>query len=152
MNIAAVQRIIPLAAVLALGAAMVYFSRPITDTGEAAAIEKIEEPPEVRDYQLPPGMRNIFEYMVVEVEISTATRQAKIVKNELAGLSVNGIVWSRTSPMVSINGVLLTEGRVFKNLKVLKIYPDRVRLDLNGKIIERRMPRKAVPGEQRPAE
>ena len=137
------QRIIPLVAALAAGCAMVYFSRAVTDTGEAAAIEKMEEPPAVKDYQIPPGIRNIFEYTVVEVAVSTTAAKAKISKDELAGFAVNGIVWSRTNPMVSINGVLLTEGRVLKNLKVLKIYPDSVRLDFNGKIIERRMSRKA---------
>jgi len=105
------KRWLPVIIVLAIGVAMVLYSRSAADVSEPAAVEKIEEPPPARDYEPPPAPRNIFEYTVPVVEESTAAvkTKTKTPKDELSGYYINGIVWSTTNPMVSVNGVLLTE-------------------------------------------
>jgi len=141
------QRWIPIILVLAASYALITLSRPRLETEEAAAISKIELPPPPAEYAPPPGMRNIFEYgeKVSSAETlkstGTAKGRGKAAKPELAGVFVEGIVWSQSNPMVSVNGVLLTEGTVYRNLKVVRITPDRVVLSVNGKTIEKRFAR-----------
>ncbi len=136
-------RWLPIAIVFIAAFSLIHFSNTDIEMGEAQEAEKMTLPTPPVDYEPPNNLRNIFTYEAAytpEVAQSTETGKAvkaKIKKGDLSGFFVNGIVWSKSNAMVSINGTLLSEGMTYKNLKVLKIMPDRVTVSLNGKIVVR---------------
>jgi len=147
-------RWIPTILIVAMSGALAYFSVQNSEMEEAAPPAQLPLPPEAREYTPPASVRIPFEYDVfvstlppkVEVDESAVALStgAAAKKGQKPGkdepkIYINGIIWSPVTPLVSINGKILAEGGMLgKDVKVLKIMPNKVRLSVKGKIIDKR--------------
>jgi len=80
-----------------------------------------------------------------ETMISTAALPAIPAGTELPPppkeltVNIEGIFWDPASPVVSINGRLMTPGSSVNGIDVIKILPNKVILRVNGNLVEKGM-------------
>jgi len=142
------QRWAGLAAVLAASGALVYLSGAKLPATESAPPVSIELPAPPADYEPPKELRDIFGYKDLpppDAEESVPGADGKPAQrapkpSELV-INLDGIVWYPANPLASINGKLLSEGGHFRDIRVIKIYPDRVVLKIKNKIVEKSLKR-----------
>ena len=149
------QRWLPLIIVVAMSGALVYMSMQNAELVDTPVPAPQPMPPEITDYTPPANIRVPFEYDVIvstlppkieeqEVALSTSAKgphgkKGKAQLNPEERIYINGIIWSPVTPLVSINGRILTEGATIgKDIKILKIMPNKVRLQVKNKIVDKK--------------
>jgi len=124
-----------------------------------AAPMKIEVPPQGTEYRPPANFRNMFRIRKrEEVEavsapetssgtVRSSTQTAKGQPGSKTGpkqpaqkdVIIQGIIWDPVSPIVSINGMLMKQGEKRNGIKVIRIFRDSTLLDVDGKLVKKRV-------------
>jgi len=142
-----IRKWIPIGSVILACFLLWYVSQPEVQMEARKPVEKMAPPSPVATYVAPAGLRNPMDASVVIdvvkayekklVHKSTATAHVLIPSRR--AIRIEGIVWSPSLPLVSINGKLVREGGHIPQGRVLRIRPTKVRLEIDGKIVEKKV-------------
>ncbi len=142
-----IRKWIPIGSVILACFLLWYLSQPDVQMETRSPVEKLTPPSPAATFDPPKGLRNPLDSSTViprekpgekhMVHLSTTT--ARGAAPEKRAVRIDGIVWSRSMPLVSINGRLLREGARIPQGRVLRIRPTSVRLEINGKSVEKKV-------------
>ena len=133
---------VPLATVMAAGGVLWYLSQPTRAPIVEEHAPKMGRLAQPKDYTAPTDVRDPFAQPLPpgsEVISPGAKKGGGEKKKGRAVIHIEAIFWDPEAPMVSINGRVLSEGEKTAKLQVVKIYPDRVVLLVDGKRVTRRL-------------
>jgi hypothetical protein len=111
---------------------------------------KIENPAENKSPEVSRGGKETSQHLIVEKEIVAPGNTKKPVERTPDGsvatrpsLKLSAIVWYEETAkrFAMINGTIVTEGSIIEGVKVVEIYPTRVRFSHNGQPFEISMDR-----------
>ena len=142
-----IRKWIPIGSVILACFLLWYVSQPEVQMEARKPVEKMAPPSPPATYAVPAGLRNPMDASVVidvvkayekkMVHKSTTTARAAAFRKN--AIRIEGVVWSPTLPLASINGKLVGEGGRIPRGRVLRIRPTRVRLEVDGKIVEKKV-------------
>lgn len=130
-----------------------YFSQPNPELASWKTQEERMHLPSVspvEPVQSEQQLRNLFKYISeVPVELSTASgKKEEKGKKKEAGISspaqipqfeINGIIFDGHENLVNIDGKFYTQGESYKDIKIIEIYPDKVRFGFDDRIVEKNL-------------
>jgi hypothetical protein len=128
-------RWLPLACVLGACFWLWSSARPAPYTeekSEETVALAVPEPP--KDYEPPPVLNGPFLNEAPTEAAAKPGQAAHRVPSQGASVRLEGIFWDADSPMASINGRSLKEGESYGRLRVVNIAPDRVTVQVDGKL------------------
>jgi hypothetical protein len=129
------QRYLPLAFVCAVAVGLWFFAKSGDPaSGKKLTQVKFHDLSPAKEYQPPADLRNPFEDAPPPVPKEEAVNEKAPPK---IWVSLNGILWDPDRPMASVNGRVLPEGGRLGEVSVLRIFPDRVVLDVGGRRVEK---------------
>jgi len=130
---------IPLACVIGAGGLLWSLSQPTRLKRPESEATRMKGAPPKTDYVNPSLPRDPFAQPAPGAREEKKEDKPGKKSRRSQDIKVDGIFWDPTTPMVSINGRILSEGEKIKKFQVIKIYPDHVVLDLEGKKVVKRL-------------
>ncbi len=131
-----IKRWIPLVCVLVFCYFLWSSAHPTLSVPQERPTEKMKSPKKLKEYVYPKGLRDPFGAPTAVVE-EKPVEEKVVKKKRVQTMHINGIIWDAHMPLVSVNGHLLSEGSSWGEGRVIKIHPDKVEVEVRGRVFEK---------------